>query len=356
MELISHDIRKSVLGSLAIVIFSSCSPDPIEIVQPVVERIMYETVNELEQVPKQNIDGVWILDPSQQNINQRATFVYLKNLVWAKKPGIYNLGLSSGTECQIQTGGFNIEYTGGQGITKFEETAYGMYNSDTIIQIHVDTVPAAFYISTRNTNSSIIYLVEHVHGDASLNIEFDTWYYAASEQNKSMNELTHESWSKEITPTQSRIKTLEDRYFRREAYNEWTYANGILLNSFIDLYNYSGEQKIIEYVKSVGAFIMEIIPKLSAEYFEQYAIRTANYRMFRKAMLDDTGAPTLPYLELYKISGRKDYLALSQEMADYVSRGQERLPDGTFCRPEPLPGTVWSDDLFMASSLIAQII
>jgi unsaturated rhamnogalacturonyl hydrolase len=33
---------------------------------------------------------------------------------------------------------------------------------------------------------------------------------------------------------------------------------------------------------------------------------------------------------------------------DYVVNGQERLPDGTFCRPEPEDGTVWADDLFMS--------
>ena len=32
----------------------------------------------------------------------------------------------------------------------------------------------------------------------------------------------------------------------------------------------------------------------------------------------------------------------------YVMDEQERLQDRTFCRPEPRPGTIWADDLFMA--------
>ena len=39
-------------------------------------------------------------------------------------------------------------------------------------------------------------------------------------------------------------------------------------------------------------------------------------------------------------------------MLEYVLKGQERLPDGTLCRPEPMTWTVWSDDLFMATSLL----
>ncbi len=35
-------------------------------------------------------------------------------------------------------------------------------------------------------------------------------------------------------------------------------------------------------------------------------------------------------------------------MAAWVTGGQTRLADGTFCRPEPEAGTVWADDLFMA--------
>jgi rhamnogalacturonyl hydrolase YesR len=349
---ISHNNWTFVLASFSIVLFSSCSLNPIETVQPVVERIMYETVNELEQIQQQSVKGIWILDPSQQNIDQSTSYVNVKNLIWTNKPGTYRLGLSTNTECIIQLGDSEIVYHADQGNTNFKETAYGMYDSDTVINIPLDTVPIEFFISLRNRNDCIVYLVEENANEESLNIEFDTWHYAGSDQKRSMNEMSQEVWKHEKIPTHSKIKTKEDRYFTREAYNEWTYANGILLNSFIDLYRYSGNQQLRKFVENIGAFTVSNIPTLSFEYFEQEAIRTANYRMFRKAMLDDAGAPTLPYLELHKITGREDYLALSQKMVDYVINGQERLPDGTFCRPEPMPGTVWSDDLFMASSLI----
>ena len=354
-ELISRDFWKCVLGYFSMALFSSCASGPVETIQPVVERIMYETVNELEQVPQEYVKGIWILDPSQQDMNTSAAYVKVKNEIHANEPGIHQSGLSTNTECRIQAGDSAITYYGNPGDANFKETAYGMYDSDTVFNISLDTVPMEIFVSLRNINDCIVYLVEENAGETPLNIEFGTWYFAGSDQKRPRNEMTHEAWKKERILTQSRIKTREERYFNREAYNEWTYANGILLNSFMDLYRYSGKQQLGDFVESVGAFTMRIIPKLSSEYFEQKAIRTANYRMFRKAMLDDTGAPSLPYLELYEFTGREDYLTLSKEMADYVSRGQERLQDGTFCRPEPMPGTVWSDDLFMASSLLIRL-
>ena len=64
-ELISRDIWKFALGSFSMALFSSCASGPVETIQPVMERIMYETVNELEQVPLKYDKGIWILDPSQ---------------------------------------------------------------------------------------------------------------------------------------------------------------------------------------------------------------------------------------------------------------------------------------------------
>ncbi len=39
---------------------------------------------------------------------------------------------------------------------------------------------------------------------------------------------------------------------------------------------------------------------------------------------------------------------LVDTIAQVVRKEQLRLPDGTFCRPEPEAFTVWADDLFMS--------
>ena len=60
-----------------------------------------------------------------------------------------------------------------------------------------------------------------------------------------------------------------------------------------------------------------------------------NYRIFRKAMLDDTSAPVLPYIELFNSGHLPESKFLIDLMAEYISNDQTRLSDGTLCRPEP---------------------
>ena len=42
-------------------------------------------------------------------------------------------------------------------------------------------------------------------------------------------------------------------------------------------------------------------------------------------------------------------------MSDFVSIGQFRLEDGTFCRPEPFMMSVWADDLFMSVPFLVRL-
>jgi rhamnogalacturonyl hydrolase YesR len=86
------------------------------------------------------------------------------------------------------------------------------------------------------------------------------------------------------------------------------------------------------------------------EFRQQYEVeRTGfNYRLFRRAMLDDAAAPTLPFMALARGGVLSGARPLIDTMAAWVASGQARLADGTFCRPEPEAGTVWADDLFMS--------
>ncbi|MGW8314847.1 MAG: glycoside hydrolase family 88/105 protein, partial [Bacteroidales bacterium] len=85
------------------------------------------------------------------------------------------------------------------------------------------------------------------------------------------------------------------------------------------------------------------------QYEVLHALRGSFYRMFRMTMLDDSGGPALPFAELQRMDVTdRDHLDLLSRVTEYVLKGQERLADGTFCRPEPEASTVWADDLFMS--------
>jgi unsaturated rhamnogalacturonyl hydrolase len=138
--------------------------------------------------------------------------------------------------------------------------------------------------------------------------------------------------------------------YQRESYLEWHYANGALLWSMLKVPG----QEYPEFVKKVCAYTRSNLYYFGWQYDHLFALRGSYHRIFRRTMLDDAGAPTLPYAALLSPENfAKDPLV--KPMAEYVRHDQPRLTDGTFCRPEPVPETVWADDLFMSVPFLLQL-
>ena len=136
----------------------------------------------------------------------------------------------------------------------------------------------------------------------------------------------------------------------RESYLEWHYANGALLWSMLKV---PGEE-YPEFVKKVCGYTRSNLYYFRWQYEHLFALRGSYHRIFRKTMLDDAGAPTLPYAALLAPDDfSKDPIV--RPMAEYVRHVQQRLDNGTFCRPEPVPETVWADDLFMSVPFLLQL-
>lgn len=139
-----------------------------------------------------------------------------------------------------------------------------------------------------------------------------------------------------------------DVSFQKHSYFEWHYANGETMLSILTLADHIGNKKYSEFVKRFCDFTLEKMPYFRYQYHDLHVLAGFNNRIFRKAMLDDTGAPCLPFAEMYLRNQLADGKALIEEMAKYVSEEQVRLSDGTLCRPEPMRMTIWGDDLFMS--------
>ncbi len=136
--------------------------------------------------------------------------------------------------------------------------------------------------------------------------------------------------------------------FKKHSYFEWHYANGQMMLAMVQLAEAAKDERYSDYAKRFCATTLD-----SYKYFQyQYDVLSDkggfNYRLFRKAMLDDSSAPALPYAELYLRGQLPASRFLIDEMAAFVSHRQSRLKDGTLCRPEPEADTVWADDLFMS--------
>lgn len=139
-----------------------------------------------------------------------------------------------------------------------------------------------------------------------------------------------------------------DAAYRRESFADWLYPNGILLWTFLRLSDATGDRQYHRWVQKYADFVQQLTPYFKTQYDSLNVFRGSFHRMFRRSMLDDAGAPTLPLLELYTREKDTSLLSIVGPMMDYVCHGQVRLADSTFCRPEPEPFTVWADDLFMS--------
>lgn len=143
--------------------------------------------------------------------------------------------------------------------------------------------------------------------------------------------------------------------FKRDSYLDWHYAHGGTMFGMLHVADYTGQDRFQKFVGQYCDFMMEHLDYFGWQYHHLHALRGSYHKFFRRTMLDDTGAACLPVLEMYLREGIKAYRNIIDPVAVYVSHEQVRLEDGTFCRPEPVPMTVWADDLFMSLPFLVRM-
>lgn len=148
------------------------------------------------------------------------------------------------------------------------------------------------------------------------------------------------------------LETPAHAAYQRDPYTDWHYSHGAMVWSMMAL---DRDGKYRAFAKQYIDFTLRQLPYFRYQYDSLFAWRGSYHRIFRRTMLDDTGAPILPFAELYLDEQPEAVKALLMPIADYVANRQVRLKDGTFCRPEPLEFTVWADDLFMSVPFLLQM-
>ena len=156
-------------------------------------------------------------------------------------------------------------------------------------------------------------------------------------------------WQLEETPLLRKLVVPETNSYTRDPYADWHYANGGTMLAILSLYQATNDPVYLDFVKNFAANILENDDYFRWQYFNLQAMRGSLHRINRMTMLDDSGGPALPLAELQRMDRQSlTYMPLLERNFAYVMKGQERLEDFTFSRPEPKPATVWADDLFMS--------
>lgn len=166
------------------------------------------------------------------------------------------------------------------------------------------------------------------------------------------NEFT---WCFPSQPTVKEFRIKPDATYRRESYAEWQYPNGTVMLSLLDFATVARDTSVSSFVNTYCTFTLDNFELFKNQYERLHAFRGANHKLIRHGMLDDTGAPALPFVELLLRTHDQRLQPLVADVATYVSKGQARLEDGTLCRYEKYPRTVWADDLFMSAPYLMRM-
>jgi len=156
------------------------------------------------------------------------------------------------------------------------------------------------------------------------------------------------SWQKAPQRLLPTLKIDSTAAYQRESYANWHYSHGIAVWSILQLAGATDNAGYNGFVKKYTDFVLNNSAYFKYQYEQQHAYRGTLHRLFRRTMLDDTGAPILPFAAQYATTNNTALKTLVDTIARVVRSAQLRLPDGTFCRPEPAAFTVWADDLFMS--------
>lgn len=329
---------------------------PIEKVTTVFNRVKNETIFNLIKVEQKQIKGLNILDFNLEFPEAKSAMFFAKSVVTSDKTWEVKIGTSSNIPFAVFVNGERQFVQPDKRNINFREIAYDMFDFQDSFKLVFHKGQNEIVIKTVAGVSPKIFIREISKPETELKLKFGEWYFSKSK--KSVTNLSGKlntdnlSWQKKKEIMQYSIETPEVRTYKREAHNEWTYSNGAAMLGMMNIYNYNKDESLYNYVKKFCDFTLSNYDLLKKEYYKNNSLRCADYRMFRKAMLDDTGAPTLPIVLTYQKTKDKKYLPLINEMTKYVTNGQARLSDGTLCRPEPVKMTVWADDMFMSAPLL----
>lgn len=320
--------KSRALFFFSLAIFSTgCSGNSLRCVRPVADRLLDDTLFELCEQPAKRSPFPVVAD-----IRKETGMESFACMFGVPADSCYRLGISALKPTKVVLDGRAVLSVDGHGSAFPREIAYDTYLFDHYVVLHL--AAGEHRVAVNSTATASFGLVD------SLDSPVPGVFYSVIEHGPGKE-------------AEFRIPIKKDAAFTKHAYAEWHYANGATMLGLLALADATGEPRYAEHVRRFCDFTMEHLPLFAAQY-DRGLLRTQNYRMFRRGMLDDTTAPALPLLEsAMRYGATVEQRRLLAEMADYAMHRQPRLADGTFVRPEPR-WTIWCDDLFMSAVFLAR--
>ena len=379
MEIIRRSM-KTLVFSLIIIGFTSLAnaqkpDDVLAVTRSVADKVVRETSFDYEwKINNYNAGISFINVPDFSSDNKDGIF-YAYGKIAAEQEGDAFLGLSFAGELKVFINGKELIHEKSDSFY-FREYTYNRFWFNKKKTVHLEKGTNEILLKFRNDQKNegvIVFFPDQEdmkNADLSLipfNADFpkSNWLlcgpfysenstvmeykFAPEEGFKNPYQEKNRTISWYVQPPElvKELKISKENSYTRDSYADWHYANGETMLSIYSLYNLTGDKKYLNFLEKYTSNIFENTDHFKYQYNKQHIVRGNYHRLFRMTMLDDSGGPALPFAVMLKDNPDYPFRDLVFKSFNYVMNGQERLPDHTFCRPEPEPETIWADDLFM---------
>jgi len=139
---------------------------------------------------------------------------------------------------------------------------------------------------------------------------------------------------------------------------DWNYHVGGFMWGLRELSGVTGNAKYADFANQWCDYVLSIKSLAVYQTTENHAVRSSNWSLAGRPMLDYTTAPTIPFLirlnrEPY-FDQRDAYSAFTKATIEYLLNDQYRLKNGLLAREYTIEPSVWADDMFMGIPFLLQ--
>jgi len=323
----------------------------LQLVQRVADKVIRDTRFSFSRVPRPDVLGMQVVDlrslaltPGQQAVAER-TFT-------TDKDGSFMLGISSGIPFSLyQEGTLLYKQTGGSAVKPYEY-AYNRFKFDTVIHVRLKAGSNKFSVNAERTGVAPVLFFRWITeaGDIDNNVRAAMqpagWLMTGPVDNPvAYPPPGKNAWQLAPQVYLAGLDTDSNAAYLRDPYSDRHYSHGALVWSIQRLGEFLNDTTYTGYGNRYTDNVLNNLDYFRWQYDSLFAYRGSYHRIFRSSMLDDAGAPALPF---FANGVDQRNRSLLDTLNAFIMNRQPRLADGIFCRPEPVAYTVWADDLFMS--------
>jgi len=135
-----------------------------------------------------------------------------------------------------------------------------------------------------------------------------------------------------------------------------SYEWGVAYSGMLSAAEATGDARFSDFVARRFALIAHALPSFRAQPAGGGPpFRNPLRGLIAPQRLDDIGAMDAALIKARLAGVGPDLQPVIATAAEFLSRGQFRLPDGTLARHWPVPESIWADDMYMSVPALAQM-